>query len=352
MGIVIALIVGLLLVALIGVAWWRKRAGIAPPRAAGPLAADDDAAVSSMSSLALFEGILAFPGPGGVVPTLPLEGVVPHPGPVERGAPLPVVLVHGLFGFDRIGVPGARFDYFRGIAKHLESLGCEAHAVRLPAAASVPERARELVAAIEALPHPRIDLIAHSLGGLDARYALTHLGLASRVRSLVTVGTPHRGTPLADLAIKGPLGWARRIVRAMGMPMEAIEWLGTEALAKFNAQVLDVPGVRYACVVGGMHRSDSAVPLALAAAHAYLRRVAGPNDGLVPIASQYWGETLAEIEADHFAQIGWRVAVRHTFDAAGLYAFVIARLGDAPLAAHAAAAATMITRLAKPDAPS
>jgi hypothetical protein len=38
----------------------------------------------------------------------------------------------------------------------------------------------------------------------------------------------------------------------------------------------------------------------------------------VPIASQYWGETLAEIEADHFAQIGWRVAMRRTFDAAGL----------------------------------
>ena len=352
MGIVIALVVGLLLVALIGVPWWRKRAALEPPKPPPrepTRAGDGDGDVSSLSSLALFEGILAFPGPGGVVPTWSLEGVVPHlapPGPPEHRVPLPVVLVHGLFGFDRIGVPGARFDYFRGIAKHLQSLGCEAHAVRLPASASVPERARELVTAIEALPHPRIDLIAHSLGGLDARYALTHLGLASRVRSLVTVGTPHRGTPLADLAMKSPLVWARRIIRAMGLPMEAIEWLSTEALAKFNAQVLDVPGVRYACVVGGMRSRDSAVPLALAPAHAYLRRVAGPNDGLVPIASQYWGETLAEIDAHHYAQIGWRVAVRHTFDAAGLYAFVIARLGDAPIAA-----ATMITKIPKPDAP-
>jgi triacylglycerol lipase len=272
----------------------------------------------------------------------PIEGVVPVAGPIERGPPLPVVLVHGLFGFDRIGVPGARFDYFRGIARHLEGLGCPAHAVRLPASASVPDRARELVAAIDALPHPRIDLIAHSLGGLDARYALTHLGLAHRVRSLVTVGTPHRGTPLADLAIKGPLDWARRIIGALGVPLEALEWLGTDALAAFNAQVIDVPGVRYACVVGGMHRADSVVPLALIPAHAYLRRVAGPNDGLVPIASQYWGETLAEIEADHFSQIGWRVAVRGSFDAAGLYAYVVARLGDAaPAVAPAARAAAL-----------
>jgi triacylglycerol lipase len=300
---VIALVVALLVVALVAVPLWRKRA----------------AAVERAVEV-------------------PLEGVTAVPGPVERGPPLPVVLVHGLFGFDRIGVPGARFDYFRGIASHLESLGCHAHAVRLPAAASVPERARELVTAIEGLPHERIDLIAHSLGGLDARYALTHLGLASRVRSLVTVGTPHRGTPLADLALKGPLDWARRIVRALGVPMEALEWLGTEALAEFNARVIDAPGVRYACVVGGM-RDEGHVPLALVPAHAYLRRVAGPNDGLVPISSQFWGETLAEIEADHFAQIGWRVAMRHTFDAPGLYAFVIARLGDAGAA------------LVAPDAP-
>ena len=302
---VIALVVALLVVALVAVPLWRKRAAAV------------ERAVEA-----------------------PLEGVTAVPGPVERGPPLPVVLVHGLFGFDRIGVPGARFDYFRGIARHLESLGCHAHAVRLPAAASVPERARELVTAIEALPHDRIDLIAHSLGGLDARYALTHLGLARRVRSLVTVGTPHRGTPLADLAMKGPLDWARRIVRALGMPMEALEWLGTEALAEFNARVIDVPGVRYACVVGGM-RDEGSVPLALVPAHAYLRRVAGPNDGLVPISSQYWGETLAEIEADHFAQIGWRVAMRHTFDAPGLYAFVIARLGDAG-AAHVTPAAVAL----------
>ena len=261
----------------------------------------------------------------------PLEGVMPVPGPTPRGAPLPVVLVHGLFGFDRIGVPGARFDYFRGIAKHLDALGCHAHAVKLPMSSSVPARAKELVAAIEALPHDRIDLIAHSLGGLDARYALAHLGLASRVRSLVTVGTPHRGSPIADLLHKGPLDWARRLVGVLGMPIEALEWLSTESLEQFNRDVPDVPGVRYACVVGGLHKADSVVPLALVPAHAYLRKVSGVNDGVVPVSSQYWGETLAEIEADHFSQIGWRVAVRHTFDAAGLYAFVVARLGDVPI---------------------
>ncbi len=260
----------------------------------------------------------------------PGQGVVTRPGPAERGPPLPVVLIHGLFGFDRIGVPGARVEYFRGIAAHLGTLGCHAHAVRLPPARSVPARAEELVRAIEALPHDRLDLIAHSLGGLDARYALAHLGLARRVRSLVTIGTPHRGTPLADLVLKGPLGWAHGVLRAAGLPTEAVTWLGTEALERFNREVRDVPGVRDACVVGGMRRAGPPLPLPLVPAHAFLHRAAGPNDGLVPVASQYWGETLAEIEADHFAQVGWRVGVRRTFDALGLYAFVVARLGDAP----------------------
>jgi triacylglycerol lipase len=247
------------------------------------------------------------------------RGIEAVPGPVVPGAPLPVILVHGLFGFDRM----ARFDYFRGIAKHLESIGCHAHAVKLPRARSVPERARALCDAIMALPHERVDLIAHSMGGLDARYALAHFGLASRVRSLVTVGTPHRGTPLADLATDGALGVARRALAAMGISLTALDWLTTSALERFNRETLDVPGVRYACVVG----TATHVPLALAPAHAYLRKIVGDNDGLVPKASQYWGETFAEIEADHFAQIGW---TRGEFDVLALYALVVGRLHDLP----------------------
>ncbi|HEY4178338.1 MAG TPA: alpha/beta fold hydrolase [Kofleriaceae bacterium] len=258
----------------------------------------------------------------------PIEGVAPIAGPAPRAAPLPVVLVHGLFGFDRIGVPGARFDYFRGIAVHLNQLGCATHAVRLPMSASVPSRAKQLVAAIDALPHERMDIIAHSLGGLDARFALAQLGLADRVRSLVTIGTPHRGSPIADLFHEGSLDWARRLVTALGISIEAVEWLSSAGLAKFNADVTDVPGVRYGSVVGGI-KDESRVPVLLAPGHAWLTKVAGPNDGVVPVASQSWGEVLAEIDADHFAQIGWRIGGA-TFDAQGLYAFLVARLGDVP----------------------
>jgi triacylglycerol lipase len=238
-----------------------------------------------------------------------------------------VVLVHGMFGFDRIGL----VHYFRGIAAHLESLGCHAHAVQLPRVASVPLRAARLVALVDKLGHPRVDLIAHSLGGLDARYALSRLGLASRVRTLVTVGTPHHGTPLAAIGEAGPLAAGRKLMRMIGI--RALDWLSPAALERFNAEVPDAPGVRYACVVGGIRDEATGVPLAISPVHHYLRRVAGANDGIVPIASQYWGEILAEIEADHFAQIGWRFTARSSFDAAALYAWIVARLGDVASAA-------------------
>jgi triacylglycerol lipase len=258
----------------------------------------------------------------------PLEGIEIIPGKVGVGS-LPIVLVHGLFGFDRTGLPGLRVHYFRGIVKHLESLGCHAHAVKLPRAAAVPDRAKALVEKIEALGHDKVDIIAHSLGGLDARYAIAKLGLASRVRSLVTIGTPHHGTPIANWASNGPLGLARKAIRLVGIPLHALDWLTPAALEKFNADVKNVPGVRYACVVGGLKETSPAI--SIVASHAYLKRVSGPNDGLVPNSSQYWGETIAEIEADHFEQIGWRLTLtRGSFDALALYSYIVARLGDVP----------------------
>jgi triacylglycerol lipase len=322
--VIVALLALVLVIALVAVlAGRRGRSAAADPPVDPP---DMATAAVAAESGTIADGVRA------------IEDPVPR---LHRGPPLPVVLVHGLFGFDAVGVPGVKVHYFRGIVDYLASLGCQAHVVRLQRAAGVPERAQVLVDKITELGHERVDIIAHSLGGLDARYAIAKLGLASRVRSLVTIGTPHRGSPLADLADRGPLALARKAVAAIGVPLAAIDWLSTAALERFNRDVLDVPGVRYACVVGGLRDPSTPIALAIAPAHAYLRRIAGPNDGIVPMTSQYWGETLAEIEADHFEQVGWRLGIRQTFDAHAMYAFIVARLGDAPGAVAALADAAV-----------
>ena len=72
----------------------------------------------------------------------------------------------------------------------------------------MPQRGEQLAAAIlrQVPGAEREHIIAHSMGGLDARHAIAHVpGLAGRVATLVTIGTPHRGSPVAD-AIAGDVG--------------------------------------------------------------------------------------------------------------------------------------------------
>jgi triacylglycerol lipase len=228
----------------------------------------------------------------------------------------PVVLAHGLLGFDAIELGGVRRDYFLGLPALLAARGCAVHSPRLGAVASIATRAEALAACVRALPDRRVNVVAHSMGGLDARYAVARLGLAGRVASLTTVGTPHTGTPLADLGA-GLLGEKLRLRAALercGVGLDALYDLTTERMAAFNAAVPDVRGVAYGSVVGVALARRRTHPLLLPG-WLYLRSAAGENDGLVPGSAQRWGEVLDEIDADHWAQIGWS---RH-FDAAAFF---------------------------------
>jgi len=113
----------------------------------------------------------------------------------------PIVLVHGYLGFDNL----ASVEYFRGVANHLQQLfGVRVFATKTGPKDSVRERAADLDREISArFGSDPVHIIAHSIGGLDARYALTAMGsqAQARIASLTTVATPHAGTYLADIAI-------------------------------------------------------------------------------------------------------------------------------------------------------
>jgi triacylglycerol lipase len=81
--------------------------------------------------------------------------------------------------------------------------------------------------------------------------------------------------------------------------------LTTARMQEFNTAVCDVSTVRYASIVGALASDATKVSALLAPGYNYLMKRAGPNDGMVPATSQRWGEVLFEIEADHWAQIGW-----------------------------------------------
>jgi len=241
---------------------------------------------------------------------------------VARRAPRvrhPVVLAHGMLGFDEIAVAGRRHRYFRKITDGLRGLGTQFHTPRVPPTAPVAVRAEQLRALVDQLPGERVNVIAHSMGGLDARYAISRLGLSDRVASLVTIGTPHFGTPLADLGAGLVPGTVSRALSRV-VDVRALHDLTTDALERFNREVPDARGVAYCSVVARSTLAGTN-PL-LWPSHAFLTARAGANDGLVPLASQGWGKVMREIEADHWAQIGWS----RGFDAVALYEDILREL--------------------------
>ena len=215
-----------------------------------------------------------------------------------------IVLLHGIFGFDRIGRGGIQQEYFRGVARYLARLKVDVFCPRLSAADRIEIRAAQLERFVRELDQPVV-IVAHSMGGLDARYALSRLALDRLVCCLVTIGTPHRGTPLASLGRLPPLRLLRWLGNKFRFSTKGIDMLTAEAMQRFNLEVPDSPRVAYFSVVATAGwRTILFAPL-LWLSHRYLRRAVGANDGMVPRASQAWGQVLLEIEADHWSQIGW-----------------------------------------------
>jgi triacylglycerol lipase len=236
----------------------------------------------------------------------------------------PILLVHGWLGFDRIGPSALEQHYFRGVPARLCALGHRVHLARVSPFGSIRVRAAQLAEQVERLGS-RVNIIAHSMGGLDARLAIARHGLSERVVSLTTIGTPHHGTPLSDFASAfGEWRTLRRTLAAVGVSVDGVYDLSTVRMREFNRVVLDSPEVVYSSVVGAVNLQAGGVHALLAACHQYLLRQAGPNDGVVPATSQLWGEALDEVDADHWAQVGWS----RGFDVLSFYARLAERLVD------------------------
>lgn len=217
----------------------------------------------------------------------------------------PIVLVHGLCGYDRISVLGQTVkDYFPGIREKLEATGNRVLIPRLSRMRGTATRAEELKRFIEKrVPSGPVHLIGHSLGGLDSRYMISRLGMAERVASLTTIATPHRGTSFADWGI-GRFG---RLVtpffQMLGLSYQAFIDLTTTACRRFNDLVPNAPGVRYLAVAGVCE--GPLLSPAWKLPHEIVKRAEGANDGVVSVASATWGEHTDVWEGDHLNLVNW-----------------------------------------------
>ncbi len=233
----------------------------------------------------------------------------------------PIVLVHGWTGWNNI----MSYTYFYGVADKLSEQGFLVFTASLDPYNSVEIRSGQLAEQIDGFllegQSRKVNLIAHSQGGLDSRRVISTLGYADRVPSLVTVSTPHRGTELCDVALGYLPGPGQAALSFL------LEWLGatatgaeSDAMASFEAMSVervveefnpanpDIEGVSYVSYAGrtcplGLTCGDIC-DIEIQFAYDLLWLLAGANDGIVPVESAIWGDYRGEIPADHFDEIG------------------------------------------------
>jgi len=228
----------------------------------------------------------------------------------------PIVLVHGILGFNQLTLGGLKIgDYFREIPAALRKDG---HYVPDPPClhptGSVAERAQDLKNYLEShaeFDGRKVHLVAHSMGGLDSRFMIARLGMADRVLSLTTLGTPHHGSPIADIVVKGTNPALNKFLERLGIDTEGVLDLTTGACRQFNNEIADAPAVRYFCLGGQFepHKVLGVPQGPLGLSHEIVQHLEGMNDGVVSVASavmQRPGWTALDAwSANHFRLINW-----------------------------------------------
>ena len=222
----------------------------------------------------------------------------------------PIVLVHGVFFRDN-----KIFNYWGRVPRTLKLHGATIYYGAHQSALTVKESARELTARIKLIVErsgcEKVNIIAHSKGGLDCRYAISEFGLAPYVASLTTVNTPHRGCLFAEKLLYAiPKKVQDKIAKAYNVTLTAlgdetpdflaaVGDLTAEACIKRN-EVLTFPDSIYTQSVGSVmeHPRKGQFPLNLS--YRYVKNFDGENDGLVGEGSFAWGEkyTLLRIDGD------------------------------------------------------
>jgi triacylglycerol lipase len=224
-----------------------------------------------------------------------------------------IVLAHGIFRFDQLvqifrdsfGIDIGP-HYFDGIAEHLRAHGFIVHETDVKFAGRLTDRAADLKTRLEdifANGANSVHIIAHSMGGLDARLAIAdHDTIAERVSCLTTIGTPHLGTTSADRALQ--LG-GRLLMHSLSpvIDLKGFSDLTTTACRAFNERVATrevANNVRYR-TVAAVQDLRNVTPL-LAATWSQLHFEQGESDGIVPRTSQAWVPAIVSSGRSKFVE--------------------------------------------------
>jgi Predicted acetyltransferases and hydrolases with the alpha/beta hydrolase fold len=214
----------------------------------------------------------------------------------------PIILVHGL------AVKDKRVFWGR-IPKRLQEAGLNVYPGKTDSWGSFESNAHLLAKTIDEVlalhQCEKVNIIAHSKGGIDSRFLISSLGYAGKVAGLTTIATPHHGSEIVDFilerrAIYSPK--AKQIINSLVKvygdkspdPYRIAAELSTEGMKEFNRNNPDHPGVRYSSYHSIL--KDSLDDLYCSYTFNFLRKIAGENDGIVSLKSARWGTDFTLIE--------------------------------------------------------
>jgi triacylglycerol lipase len=227
--------------------------------------------------------------------------------PEQSGLSLkyPVVLVHGIALRD----PGFAFNSWGKIPHVLRENGVEVHFGDTDAWGTIESNAGLLKAAIDKILEEtgkeKVNIIAHSKGGLDSRYFIWKYDYGDKVASLTTISTPHHGSVVADLVqtLKTlHTRAAKRSLEELGKLYEDAypdaytvgHELTTRNMRDFNRIITMDNRVYYQSIYSTMSKASDD-PF-FAASYKYIKIIIGENDGLVSEYSARWGNNIIKID--------------------------------------------------------
>lgn len=265
----------------------------------------------------------------------------------------PIVLSHGM-GYASQGVLGIDIGYWCNIPRALQSNGANVFISDQTVLGSTADRALQLktfvLQVLAITGAPKVNIIGHSQGGLDARYMISNLGMASRSASLTTVSSPHRGSSVADVMLglnEDTGGWIA------GLVDDVFAWLfggkqnstaGARSVSVdymtnvFNPNTPDMPGVYYQSYSSTITFPCALDKTAFVASGALLSFYEGENDGLVSTWSAKWGDYKGNLDGSmlgcgisHVNTCDQFMGVTPYFDAPGFYVEIVSGLKCAGL---------------------
>ncbi|NDV66819.1 alpha/beta fold hydrolase [Bacteroides sp. 224] len=217
----------------------------------------------------------------------------------------PIILVHGIAAKDS--------NLFWGrIPKRLEEAGIQVFRGNTDSWGSIESNALSLKKTVDYVLNTcqteKVNLIAHSKGGLDSRYLISTLGYHTKIASLTTISTPHHGAEIVDsLFNRKPLytPFARKIVDIVMKlygdkspdPYKILSELRTENMIHFNQQNPNHKDVYYCSYHSIM--KNALDDLSYSLSYLYIHRQAGDNDGIVSLRSSQWGKEFTLIQNSH-----------------------------------------------------